>query len=236
MAAALLAAGAVGVMAAPGYADDTVQVSVRALEAFGPGQSRTLQVQILHPTLSDDTETLQIAVTGLGGNFGVSRPQGCHATGTSTCTVDFINGATGTRHLSFTITASSSPNLQPGQADNHTATVRVTQIGGEFRSTVPFHAVLLGPQPPAGSRPPSAGPDTNQAGAGRAPASGAATDSGIGLRPILLTVVGAVVALALLTAVLALVRRGRNEQPRAARPAGAHRLKRAGGQGAPVST
>src|SRR5262245_61793902 len=147
--AALLAVAAVGVTSTPAFADDTVQVSARKLGAFSPGQSRTLQVQIVHPTLADDTETLKIAVTGLGRNFGVARPRGCKAAGTSSCTVDFLNGATGTKHLSFTITASSNPNLRPGQADNRTATIQVTQIGGEFRTTVSFHAILRSPTPSA---------------------------------------------------------------------------------------
>jgi hypothetical protein len=212
-AATLLAATAVGVLGTPGFADDTVQVSAHALGAFGPGQSRTLHVQIVHPTLSNDTETLKVAVAGLGRNFTIARPQGCTATGTSSCTVDFVNGATGTKRLSFTITASGNPNLRPGQTDNHAGSIRVTQIGGEFRATVSFHAVLHNPQP-ASPAPDTADPTANLAGTDHTPtASGVPSGSGIGLATILFGIGGGLVLLAVLGTVLALVGRRRDREP-----------------------
>jgi hypothetical protein len=128
---ALLAAGGLGVVATPAFADDTLGVSVTPLPDFTAGQTQTLHVTVTYGGVLATPDSVTVTVNNLN-NVTLSDAQK---------TVNIPAGSNKSAPVTFDVKATT--NVQPGQTVNGAGTISVTD--GTRNGSTPFQAVIHGP-------------------------------------------------------------------------------------------
>jgi hypothetical protein len=126
----------------PAYAADQLRVSVVPFTTpFATGSTQVLQVGIEIKRDPDNKvpKAVTVAVSGLGGDFSVSNPDGC--TGAGPACQFLIDGNDTSKVVRFTIKA----NGNPAAGQQSRASGKVTATLGGASDSADFDAVIKGP-------------------------------------------------------------------------------------------